>query len=76
MPNDKTKKKTSLRKREKEHRAKPENFSKLWLIFQTCNSWNSKFNQEVQFPINLILRDETWKKNQFKKITKVKKNNN
>jgi hypothetical protein len=38
MPNDKTKKKTSLRKREKEHRAKPEIFSKLWLIFQTCNS--------------------------------------
>jgi len=66
MPNDETRKKnkkTSLRKREKEHRAKLDKFSKLWLIFQTYNLWNSKFNQEAQFPINLILRDETWKKN-------------
>jgi hypothetical protein len=33
--------------------------------------WNSKFNQEAQFPINLILRDETWKKNiKLKKLPK------
>jgi hypothetical protein len=40
MPNDETRKKnkkTSLRKREKEHRAKLDKFSKLWLIFQTYN---------------------------------------
>jgi hypothetical protein len=37
MKLEKKNKKTSLRKREKEHRAKLDKFSKLWLIFQTYN---------------------------------------
>jgi hypothetical protein len=34
------------------------------LIFQTCNSWNSRpwLNQKALFPANLMLKDEAKKK--------------
>jgi len=60
--------------KEKIWQANPNEFPKSELIFQTSDSWNLKLglNQEVQFQNKLILKVEIEKKNQFKKIIKVK----
>jgi len=54
-------------KRSKKYKTKQENpreSPKLELIFQTHNPWNHRprFNQEVQFPTNLLLNDKIQKK--------------
>jgi len=58
MLNDEKKK--SLKKKEKENQANPNEYLKSKLIFQTHNILNFKpeFNQNSQFPTNLILMDE------------------
>lgn len=58
------KKKYEFKKKEKENQANPNEYLKSKLIFQTHNILNFKpeFNQNSQFPTNLMLMDEVKKK--------------
>jgi hypothetical protein len=60
-------KKYEFKKKEKENQANPNEYLKSKLIFQTHNILNFKpeFNQNSQFPTNLILMNEI-KKNKKK----------
>ena len=62
------KKKYEFKKKEKENQANPNEYLKSKLIFQTHNILNFKpeFNQNSQFPTNLMLMDEVKKKTNFK----------
>jgi hypothetical protein len=61
-------KKYEFKKKEKENQANPNEYLKSKLIFQTHNILNFKpeFNQNSQFPTNLMLMDEVKKKKNFK----------
>jgi hypothetical protein len=62
------KKKYEFKKKEKENQANPNEYLKSKLIFQTHNILNFKpeFNQNSQFPTNLMLMNEVKKKKNFK----------
>jgi len=61
------KKKYEFKKKEKENQANPNEYLKSKLIFQTHNILNFKpeFNQNSQFPTNLMLMNEVKKKKKF-----------
>jgi len=68
-------KKHELQERKKIEEANSSEPPKPELILKTRNPWNHilELDQEVQFPINLILKDKIRKKYQFKKFIKEKR---